>query len=727
MTSKTAALALVILLPLLLPATARADDQLYDWHNVRIIGAKVTGIVFHPTARDDLYVRTATSGAYRWDPATKSWICITDWVGQLDWNYDGIESLALDPSDPDRVYLAVGTYTNDWAGHGAMLRSTDRGVTWQVAPTTFKMGGNEIGNNDGERLVVDPNNGKILFFGSRANGLWKSADSGLTWTRVPSFPTNDQTDGIGITFVTFQQQAGLKADKPTPVLFAAVSSASAAIYQSKDAGATWQPVPNQPTGLFPHRAAWDSNKFLFITYGSDVDASQNTSGAVWKLDANTCAWTDITPLHPWVDDPFGYGGIAVDPQHPSILMASTLGRKKKGDDLFRSTDGGKTWNPLGTAAQRDSSIAPWLDGGQMHAPFGPSIAAVAIDPFNAGHVLCTAPWGLYNCADITKVDNSQPTHWTIGSVGIEGFSALRVISPADGALTLCTGKLLDGFRNENVDVSPPAGIFKPMHGRNMEIESAAANPNVVVRLYEVATDSTGGAYSTDNGVTWTEFPTRPKKAAEGTIALSADGAIFVWSPADGPSYSTRDQGKTWKLCKGLPPNAPVVADSVTPTNFYAFDHDSLSVFASTDGGLHFTKAATDLPDSAAILAAAPGLAGHLWLGIDKGIMRSTDAGQTFTALGLVQDAQMITFGKAAPDATYPSIYVWGRINDTDGLFRSNDEGANWVRITDDTHKFGAITSIAGDLRTYGRVYIGSANRGVIYGDPAPLPPPKVKN
>ena len=58
------------------------------------------------------------------------------------------------------------------------------------------MGGNESGRFNGERLAVDPNQGDILFFGSRRDGLWKSADRGATWQKVESFPniiTTNQT------------------------------------------------------------------------------------------------------------------------------------------------------------------------------------------------------------------------------------------------------------------------------------------------------------------------------------------------------------------------------------------------------------------------------------------------------------------------------------------------------------------------------------------------------
>ena len=45
------------------------------------------------------------------------------------------------------------------------------------------------GRGFGERLAIDPGNNKILFFAARSgNGLWKSVDAGVTWSKVASFP-----------------------------------------------------------------------------------------------------------------------------------------------------------------------------------------------------------------------------------------------------------------------------------------------------------------------------------------------------------------------------------------------------------------------------------------------------------------------------------------------------------------------------------------------------------
>ncbi|MEW5632894.1 xyloglucanase, partial [Streptomyces hydrogenans] len=117
------------------PARTQAAAASYSWKNVRVDGGGfVPGLVFNRTEKNLLYARTDIGGAYRWDQAGSAWVPLLDHIGWDDWGHTGVVSLASDTADPDRVYAAVGTYTNDWdPGTGAVLRSADRGATWQRA------------------------------------------------------------------------------------------------------------------------------------------------------------------------------------------------------------------------------------------------------------------------------------------------------------------------------------------------------------------------------------------------------------------------------------------------------------------------------------------------------------------------------------------------------------------------------------------------------------------
>jgi xyloglucan-specific exo-beta-1,4-glucanase len=79
----------------------------------------------------------------------------------------------------------------------------------------------------------------------------------------------------------------------------------------------------------------------------------------------------------------------------------------------------------------------------------------------------------------------------------------------------------------------------------------------------------------------------------------------------------------------------------------------------------------------------------------------------------------IGFGKAAPGKSYQALYGVLTVDGVTGVYRSDDTGASWVRINDDKHQYGNMgEAITGDPRVYGRVYLGTNGRGILYAEPS---------
>ncbi len=173
-------------------SSASTAAQAYNWQSVITGGGGgfIVNIIFNQKQKDLIYAQTDIGGAYRWNPKNSTWTQLLNWVSPAQWNMTGVESLATDPVDPNRLYIAAGTYTNSWSTmNGVILRSTDQGCTFQQTAMPFKMGGNMPGRGMSERLAVDPNDNAILYFGARSgNGLWRSTDYGVTWSKVSNFP-----------------------------------------------------------------------------------------------------------------------------------------------------------------------------------------------------------------------------------------------------------------------------------------------------------------------------------------------------------------------------------------------------------------------------------------------------------------------------------------------------------------------------------------------------------
>lgn len=712
-----------------------ADGTPYVWKNVAILGGGfVTGIVFSPVTAGVAYARTDVGGAYRWDPSAKVWIPLTDHFERKS-NFLGVESIAADPVDDKKVYAAVGTYTQAWAGNGAILRSNDRGTTWELTDMPFKMGGNEDGRANGERLAVDPNLPSVLFFGSRKNGLWRSEDSAVSWKKVESFPIKVDDKGLGIPFVVFDAKRGAKG-KATPVLYAGVSSTDVGLYASTDAGSTWKPVPRQPAKLMPHHAAFDTSGVLYVTYGNLPGPSDVKDGAVYKLAPNG-AWTNITPKEPSRDDSdkFGYAGLAVDAQKPGTLMVTTIDRWTKGDETFRTTDGGKTWKPVFAGAEWDVAGAQYL---YWHRDkLGPPhwIGDIDIDPFDSNHAMLITGAGLWRTADAAQADAGKPVHFRFAAQGLEETVVGVLASPPVGPALYSGMGDICGFRHDELDQAPKAGMYSdPTCSGTTGLDFAESNPNVMVRVGTVWGEGKHGAYSSDGGVSWKGFEKEPAEGKTGgVVALSADGKAIVWAiKKEAPVYS-EDFGKTWTKIDGLPVpveapdwvpvNLRVAADRVNPKKFYVYDSADGRMFASTDGGKKFVATASNvsgLPDyarSSGSIRAVPGFEGHAWLSTGKAVYRTRDSGVTYEELTNVKESHAIGFGKAGPGRTYPAVYLIGTVGDVYGFFRSDDVGATWVRINDDQHQFGFTGVITGDPKVFGRVYVGSGGRGILYGTP----------
>ena len=63
-----------------------------------------------------------------------------------------------------------------------------------------------------------------------------------------------------------------------------------------------------------------------------------------------------------------------------------------------------------------------------------------------------------------------------------------------------------------------------------------------------------------------------------------------------------------------------------------------------------------------------------------------------------------------------ALYICGVIDGVYGFFRSFDDGETYEKINNDKQMFGDINSIDGDKRVFGRFFIATGSRGVIYGE-----------
>jgi photosystem II stability/assembly factor-like uncharacterized protein len=701
------------------PATNPSLPKTYAWTTVLYgAGGYITGITYHPSVQGLAYIRTEAGGTYRRDPGSQTWVPLNDDLGRDDQQLAGSASLAVDPNDSQKLYVAAGMYLQAPGRNAAVLRSSDRGVTWARTELPIRLGGNADGRGTGERLQVDPNNGSVLFLGTNENGLYRSSDGGVSWAQVPGFPTS-----AGTTFVLFDKSSG-SAGTATRTLYIGVAANSGeTLYRSTDGGTTWAPVPGGPAGLMPMQGALDGAGHLLLTYANGLGPDNITEGAVYKLTIASNTWDNITPAAPNGNLPFGYSGLAVDAHDPGSIVVSTISRSSGGDDLFRSTDGGRTWTGLNAISKHEAPANPWVTayyGGSLAGKMGHWISDIEIDPFNSSNIMYNTGYGLWESNNLT----STTVAWRFNVSGIEQSRlAAPPVSPGTGAHLFTALSDVGGARYDTSFTSN-SGYYSNPNSSNYSVDVAELNTNIVAR-----TSKNSLMLSSDNGVSWRQAAGVVGYDA-GRVAVSATGTALLWVPGGLSALYSTDGGASWAASKGYPVAGAVnsrkffspVADRAANGYFYTYDFTTGTILESANNGQSFAPIYTGLDvlpsgSSQHQLASVPGsVRRDLWLATPNGLWHINGAGAAPVKIDNVKAAYGVGFGMAAAGKTYPAIYLSARINDVPGIYQSLDAGATWTRINDHKHQWGGATYVTGDMRVFGRVYAGASRGGVIVGE-----------
>ncbi|KAK8063239.1 Xyloglucanase [Apiospora saccharicola] len=733
-------------------AVAHAAAEQPQWQNVRLGGGGgfVPGIVFHPKTKGIAYARTDIGGLYRLNPSDDSWTAITDSItDQAGWHNWGIDAVALDPRDDDKVYAAFGLYTNDWDSRpGQIGRSADRGKTWTMADLPFKVGGNMPGRGMGERLAVDPANSDILFFGARSgHGLWKSTDAGASFRKVDAFTavgtyapqpgdaTGLNSDLQGLAFVTFDSTSPKVGDggATSRIFVGTADNRTASLYMSEDAGASWTALPDQPGRFFPHKGVFSAaEKALYISYADGTGPYDGTAGAVYRYDIAGKKFTDITPGIGGDAITFGFGGLSIDAQKPGVVVVASLNSWWPDAHIFRSTDSGATWSRLWEWAnypemkmryKQNVEKAPWiapgfLDNDTKH--LGWMIESLEIDPHDRDHWLYGTGLTLFGGHDLTKWDLQSwdaQDRLTISSLadGIEETSVQDVASVSGGSELLAATGDVGGFTFADASTlgqAPKVNWMGTSWTTNVGVDFAGVSKKDAVRIGNSA-GTKQIAVSNDGG--------RDLGAARGRRyhRQRRDGChVIVWSASSGGVI--RSEGKeAFTKVASLPSGAIVASDKQNATVFYGASGSKF--YVSKDAGASFGAATGDKLFGSATavrdIAAHPNKAGDVWVSTDAGVFHSTDYGATFAATASsLKNTFQVALGMGGKDKKEDvwNVYAFGHGAAGARLYGSADGGKTWVDVQGSEQGFGTVDSgkLAGSGNVPGLVYVGTNGRGV---------------
>jgi photosystem II stability/assembly factor-like uncharacterized protein len=587
--------------------------------NVAYVGS---GEALH---RPDLSVG---DGIYKSIDAGKTWTHLGLRDGQQ------IAQVAVDPKNPDRIFVAVAGHPYGPNEERGIYRSLDGGKTFEkVLYRDENVGGSDV--------LVDPSNPQVVYaalwesregpwengvFNGGNGGIFKSTDGGKTWRQLSKgLPGNIVQANIAI------------APSAPKTLFAAVRTKTIAkLYRSDDGGETWcgttdDPRPGLGIGGGDLPVVRFDPKNPQIVYSASIVCWKSTDGGkTWE------GWRGA----PGGDD---YQNIWINPNNPDIIL---LGSDQ---GAIVTVNGGKSWSSwfnqstaqlyhvsadntfpyrLYSGQQESGSVGIKSRGDEGEITFRDwqPVAAeeygyVVADPIDPDIIIG---------GKLTRFDRRTGQAQNILPVPVqtEDFRMLRtepvVSSPLDPHLLFFGGntlwqtpdrgdrweKISPDLSRPNYDLPESIGKYKEdatkqVHRRGV-IYTVAPSPLDVNRIW-CGTDDGLIHLTTDGGKTWTNV-TPPKISAWQKISLieaghfdsnTAYAAVNTMRIDDlrPHIFATHDGGKTWpEIANGIPAGQIVNAVREDPERKgLLFAAAEKGIYVSFDDGLNWESLRLNLP------------------------------------------------------------------------------------------------------------------------------------
>ncbi len=265
------------------------------------IGGRTRAILIDPATPSTIYAGAVGGGVWKTTNGGTSWSPLDDLMANIAVCTLAFEGQGGGSVNPAVIYAGTGEgYFNSDSIRGAgIFKSVNSGATWSQIATT---------NNSNfyyvNKIVASPNNPAVVYAATRT-GVWKSVDSGANWSIVLNNNGSGGTNGTVVFTSAGIQDLAIRTDLTTDTLIC--SNRSDGIYRSLNAGGTWTRV-SAPAG-------------------------------------------------------FGRASLAIAPSNQQTMYAlvSDSGNSHRLLNVYRSTDGGGTWNIRVTSpATFDSTNPNWL-------------------------------------------------------------------------------------------------------------------------------------------------------------------------------------------------------------------------------------------------------------------------------------------------------------------------------------------------------------------------------
>jgi photosystem II stability/assembly factor-like uncharacterized protein len=577
-------------------------------------------------------------GIYRSSDAGRTWTHLGLRDGQQ------IPDLAIDPSDPNRVFAAVLGHPYGPNPERGIYRSLDGGKSWQQV--LFK-----DADTGGSAVAIDPTHPQVVYAAlwqdrlgpwedrnqsqGTGGGLFKSTDGGATWHKLTG-GLPDNTSQVNVTICASRPDR-LYAVVGTTEPGDYSSAAGLGLFRSDDAGESWTRITTDPRpalriggGDLPVLRADPSNPDVVYSTGI-VTMKSVDGGREWQPLRGAPGGDDyqniwINPNHPdiiglvsdqgalvtlnggrtwssWFNQPTAQlYHVSTSPTFPYRVCA---GQQESGSVCIssRGNDGSVTsrdWHPVG--AIEYGSVAP--DPLDSDLIYGAGRTTVSRFHWSTGLVEDVTPIPVKGAGD--RADRTEPLLFAPTDPHTLYYAANKLYRTRDGGANWET--ISPDLTREDPGLPPSVGT---MHAPGMEhqrgvIYALSASPRNGDILW-VGTDDGLVWVSSDAGKHWSNVT--PPSLTPWSKVTQIDASHFDDSTAyvsvsrmridDLHPYvfRTRDRGQTWEsISTGLPADAPVNAvREDTERQGLLFAATETSVWASRDDGAHWDSLQLNLP------------------------------------------------------------------------------------------------------------------------------------
>ncbi|MFY9233943.1 MAG: FlgD immunoglobulin-like domain containing protein [Fimbriimonadaceae bacterium] len=671
-----------------------------------VTGGRIVDIEVHPSDPYTIYAASASGGLWKSTNNAITWKPIFDNQKTIS-----IGDVAIAPSDPKTIWLGTGEHNNQRSAHygDGVYKSTDAGQTWtnMGLPNSNRIG----------RIAIDPKNPNIVFVASMGylykpggdKGVYKTTDGGKTWELV--LKGANETTGFIELVIDPKNGRNLYAasmDRLRRPWNIRDSGPGTGLYRTRDAGKTWEEmkagIPNADKGRIG-LAIYPKNPN--ILYAVIITSAQGGGTGVYRTDDSGKTWKKVNEGN--ISSSSYYGQIRVDPTNPDRVFNLSVNGQ-------RSDDGGKKWRGFAERGVHVDHHALWIDpsnpkrmllgnDGGLYSSYDdgetwefvnnlpiPQFYAVSADmsfPYNVmGGLQDNGAWhGPSRTRVPSGIHNSD---WNV----VTGGDGFYTVADWEDPKTVYTSSQFGGVSRYDFNTRSGRSI-RPPAPQNTRLRANWMAP-FFVSPHASKTIYWGAQMvfkSTNRGDGWTavspDLTTNNPEKIRGnvphctitTIDESPKKQGVLWAGTDdGNVWVTQDDGKAWTQVNMNIPGAP---KEWWVSRVHASPHDPATAFVSYTGFREddFTP--------------------MLW--------KTTDYGKTWTSI--VGNLPMEQISVVKQDTINPDLLVVGTET---GAHLSLDGGRIWNKLS-----LGLPTVAVQDLVIHprdGDLILGTHGRGVYIAD-----------